>query len=390
MNLPLFIAGRYLFARKSHNVINVISAVSAIGMALGTAALVLILSVYNGFNSIIDRNLSDFDPDVRIADASGGFNLPSDADIAPLLEDPDVESYSHSLEFNAFLTYGEGQGAAHIVGTDGDISLHRGDVKLAAVGAGLARKLGINPRFLDPLVIYSPDREKKISLADPMVAMHVAEVYPDRLFSVNAEIDEGTVLIPLETAQELFGIEGVTSSLDIRLSDNSDKAVRNYIKRHQDSLGPGFVMKDKYGQHPELYRMMRLEKAAVFLILLFVVLIVALNIFGSLSMLIVEKQNDISTLSALGADGRTIRRIFIYEGWLVSLLGMAVGLVVGVALALLQQRFGLVKMPGNYLVDAYPVVLKLRDVLLSAAGVAVVGLLISLASSRDVEIVDNN
>lgn len=383
MDLPLYIAGRYLFSRKSHNVINVISAVSAIGMALGTAALVLIMSVYNGFNSIVDSNLSDFYPDVKICTADGGYDVP-DSLVRELGCYPEVSSLCRSLDFEAFLIYREAQSAAHVTGTDGDISLHRGDIRIAAVGSGLARTLGINTHFIDPLKIYAPDRVKKISVIDPMSTMHVAELYPERIFSVNATVDATTVLIPLETAVELFGVDGACSSIDIRLADNSDRAVRRFVKKCSASLGPGFAVYDKYGQHPEVYRMMRLEKAAVFLILLFVVLIVALNIFGSLSMLIVEKQDDTDTLRALGADERLIRRIFVCEGWLVSVLGMAVGLVIGVGTALLQQRFGLVKMPGNYLVDAYPVVLHWRDVLLAVIGVGMIGLLISLVSSNSV------
>ena len=381
MNPSLFIAVRYLFARKSHNVINVISAVSTIGMALGTAALVLILSVYNGFNKVIDDNLSSFDPDIKVCGYYGDYDVPEDL-FDTLCTLPEVDDCSRTLEFEAFLTYGEVQSAARLIGTDGDISLRRGDLKLAALGVGLARRLGVNVHFLDPLTIYSPDRDKKISPLNPMESMRKVEVYPDHLFSVSGEIDGNTVMIPLETARELFGREDAVSSVDIRLKDNSDREVRKFIRNHISLCGHDFTMKDKYDQHPELYRMMRLEKAAVFLILLFVVLIVALNIFGCLSMLIVEKQEDIGTLRALGAEDNMIRDVFTAEGCLISMAGMLVGLVAGVALALVQQHFGLVRMPGNYLVEAYPVVLQLKDVIISAVGVGLIGLCISLISSR--------
>ena len=385
MSPSLFIAWRYLFSKKSHNVINVISLISAIGMALGTAALVLIMSVYNGFNRIVEDNLSAFDPDVRLCAGSGGVDYSlSDSLFTEILDSPEVTGVRHVLEFEAFLTYGDRQAAAHILGTDGDMSLYRGDLRLAAVGAGLASELDVNVHFLDPLKIYSPDREKKISLVNPMESMRVAEVYPGRVFSVSSDIDGSTVLVPLETARELFGNDRACSSIDLTLADNSDRAVRRFIKRHSDGLGPGFAMEDRYGQHPGLFRMMRLEKAAVFLILLFVVLIVALNISGSLSMLIVEKQGDIATLRSVGADDSMIRRVFVYEGWLVSLFGMLSGLVVGLFLVLIQQHFGIIRMPGNYLIDAYPVVLRLRDVFLSLAGVSVIGLVISMLSSRNI------
>lgn len=385
MNPSLFIVWRYLFSKKSHNVINVISLISAVGMAIGTAALVLIMSVYNGFNGIVEDNLSAYDPDVRICGSGDGVDyFLSDSLFPSILEDPEVVGVNHILEFEAFLTYGEKQAAAHVIGTDGDMSLRRGDVRLAAVGAGLAADLGVNVHFLDPLIIYSPDREKKLSLLNPMESMRSVEVYPERVLSISSDVDGGTVLIPMETARELFGKADACSAIDLTLSDSSDRAVRKFIKRHSDRLGPDFSMKDKYGQHPGVYRMMRLEKAAVFLILLFVVLIVSLNIFGSLSMLIVEKHNDIGTLRSIGADDRMIRRVFVYEGWLVSLLGMTVGLIAGIVLALLQQRFGLITLPGNYLIEAYPVALKLRDVFLSVAGVSLIGLVISVAASRNI------
>lgn len=379
MNLPLFIAWRYLFARKSHNVINVLSAISAVGMAIGTAALILILSVYNGFNRIVDENLSDFDPDVRLCAADGSYNLP-DSLAAMFGKDPEVAGVCSVLEFEAFASYGDNRGAARILGTDGDLSLRRGDLKLATVGAGLARSMGINPSFLDPLKIYSPDRVKPFSPANPMASLHLVEVYPEHLISVNAEVDESTVIVPLETAQELFGIGGACSSVDIRLEDSSDRAVRHFVERYGFLEEQGFVLKDKYALHPELYRMMKMEKMAVYLILLFVVLIVALNVFSSLSMLMMEKRGDIGTLQSLGADETVVRRVFVYEGWLISLLGMLAGLVLGVAATLVQQHFGIVRMPGNYLVDAYPVALEFRDVLLSLAGVGLIGFLVAFFS----------
>lgn len=378
MNLPLFIAWRYLFAKKTHNVINVVSFVSAAGMAVGTAALVLILSVYNGFNKIIDDNLSDFDPDVAVCRVDGGYF--EAGELIPEFGDSSAIAYtSHRLEFEGFLTYGEQQSAVRITGTDSDPSLVRGDLRLASIGAGLAGRMGISPRFLNPIVLYSPDRTAKVSMINPEASIRQAEVYPAKLFSVNADIDGNTIIIPLDTARDLFGIDGMCSSMDIRLLDSSDKSVQEFIAA--SSVPSDFTLLDRRGQHRELYRMMALEKAAVYAILLLVVLIVALNIFSSLSMLRIEKEYDMGTLRAMGAQEADIRRIFIFEGWLISLAGMLVGLALGVLLALLQQQFGLVKLPGNLLVDAYPVVLKVRDVLLSAIGVAIIGLLISLCAS---------
>lgn len=379
MNLPLYIAWRYLFARKSHNVINVLSAISVVGMAVGMAALILILSVYNGFNRIVDENLSDFDSDVKVCMADGGYEVPDSLAVL-FSNDPDVCKVSRTLEFEAFLTYGESQGGARVLGTDGDLSLRRGDLKIASVGVGLARTMGINTSFLDPLKIYSPDRNKPFSPMNPTASLREVSVFPEHLINVNAEVDESLVMVPLETARELFGIDGACSSVDVHLKDNSDRAIKRFIERYTALAAEGFVFKDKYGQHPELFKMMKMEKMAVFLILMFVVLIAALNIFSSLSMLIIEKRGDISTFESLGADESVIRRVFVYEGWLISLIGMAIGLVIGVSAALVQQHFGIVRMPGNFLVDAYPVVLKFWDVLASLAGVGIIGFLVSFFS----------
>jgi ABC-type lipoprotein release transport system permease subunit len=204
------------------------------------------------------------------------------------------------------------------------------------------------------------------------------------ILSVNAEIDEELLILPIEVLSSLLGCEAEeVSAVELRFSDGISRLERRKFERHLAAdLGPDFQVQDRYRQHQALYRMIRAEKAAIWAILAFVVLIVALNIFGSLSMLMIEKQEDAATLKALGASDALVRRVFVLEGWLVSLLGMAVGLVIGVALAWLQQRFGFVKMPGSFIVDAYPVVLKWGDVLLTAVSVALIGLLVALAPSK--------
>lgn len=377
MNLPLFIAFRYLFARKTHNVINVMSSVSAAGIAVGTAALIIILSVYNGFNRIIEDNLGDFDPDVAICRSDGGFF--GAGELTPVFSDSAaIACMGHRLEFEGFMTYGTGQSAVLITGSESDPTLVRGDLMLAAVGAGLAARLGVNPGFTDSVTLYSPDRTGRISLADPESSLRRIKVFPEKLFSVNADIDANSIIIPLNAAQELFGIDGICTSLDIRLCDGSADAVSSFIA--STSVPEGFVLLDRRGQHRELYRMMALEKAAVYAILLLVVLIVALNIFSSLSLLRIEKEGDVGTLRAMGAQETDIRRIFLFEGWLISVAGTLAGVVAGVLLTLLQQHSGLVKLPGNMLVDAYPVVLSARDVLISAAGSGAIGMAVSLIS----------
>lgn len=395
MNVPLFIARRYLFARKSHNVINVISAISAIGMAIGTAALVLILSVYNGFDALIEKNISDLSPDLLMTSGDGAAHFEPDSVLVDrLLDDARVAQVRYMLEDNVFLTYDDKQSLARARGVDesfeeseafvdhiyeGTFQLHRGDIPTALVGSSLARKLGVHPRFLDPLVLYFPDREGRISPSNPMAATRSVKVFPAGLMSISSDTDAELVIVPLHIMRTLMGSRGEeVSGVEIMLKDNSKRAVKRFKRDYAGDC----TLLDRYEQQPTLFKMMRYEKLAVFLILLFVVLIVALNIYGSLSMLIIEKTDDVGTLQAMGASDTLVRRIFVTEGWLISLLGMIVGVAVGVCLALLQQKLGLVKMPGNFLIDAYPVVLKLQDVLLTLLGVAGIGLSISLISAK--------
>lgn len=394
MNTALYIAGRYLFARKSHNVINVISAISAIGMAVGTAALILILSVYNGFDGIIRQNLSDLDPDILLTDGTSRFFAPGDSLRDVLDRDGRVASVSYVLEDNVFLVYGENQAiakakgvdstyassnglASHII--DGTFTLWRGQSAQAVVGSGLAGSLSLRPRFVTPLTVYYPDSESKVSMANPASSLRSSNVHPSGIFSISADIDAGTVILPIETMQTLLGKEGLVSGVELRLKDNSSRSVEAFIGN--PPAGTGYRMTDRVRQHPEIYKMMKYEKAAVFLILIFVVIIVAFNIFGSLSMLIIEKEKDMETLRALGAKDGMIRKIFVLEGWMISLLGLVAGLAIGILLALMQQRFGLVKMPGTFLIDSYPVILQWGDVALTAIGVAAIGLVIALAAS---------
>ena len=380
MNIPLYIAGRYLFARKSHNIINVISAISAIGMAIGTAALIIILSVYNGFNGIIRSNLSELDPDILICPESGKFFVPDDLIFDCLMDDGRVTGAYAVLTDNVFLRYGEKQGLAKAKGVE-DRDLYFGQVPLAQVGAQLAYDMGIQPQFTEMLELFYPDRESGFSPSNPAASLHSASVRPAEVFSVNANSDKELVIVPIATMQALAGGDDLISGIEVRTSDTSDKAVKAFAKELNDRLPDGLQALDRYQQQPDLYRMMRYEKFAIYLILIFVVVIVAFNIFGSLAMLRIEKRDDARTLEAMGATPATTRRIFVMEGWLISIIGLAAGLAAGLLLTFLQQRFGLIKMPGNYLIEAYPVILQWSDILWTVLGVAAVGFLIASLST---------
>ena len=389
MRLPLYIAGRYLFAKKSHNVINIISAISAAGMAIGTAALILVLSVFNGFNGIIEKNLSSVEADLRVVPAEGKTFVPEGPAFDWLYDAPQAGSLSSVISDKVFISYEGKQSVVNARGVDEvyeeemGLNLRNGDIRLGAVSSDLAWKLGINPKFLSPIQIWYPDRTGYISPSNPAASLHTVEIHAAKVMDIPHTSDsgaDGTMIIPIGVMRSLTGYYKEVSAVEIRFSEGlSPRAARAFRRELGKQLGDAFIVQDRYMQDESLYKMMRYEKAAIFLILIFIVIIISLNIFGSLSMLIIEKQEDMATLRAMGADERLIRRVFVLEGWMISLLGMAVGVVLGVGLALLQQHFGLIKMPGNFVVDAYPVVLRLGDVLLSAAGVALIGLIVALA-----------
>ena len=394
MNLPFFIAGRYLFAKKSHNVINIISAISVTGMAVGTAALIIFLSVYNGFDGIIRKSLSDLDPDYLITPAHGKTFIPVGEAFDWAYDCPYVLNMCSVLQENVFVSYDGRQGVAKAKGVDyvfeeesgirehvrqGEFKLHNGTLPMVAVGSGFAYKMGINPNFLAPLEIWFPEREGNISLTNPMASIRSVNARPSCLFSINSDVDASLVILPLESMRGLLGYTDEVSGVEIRLTPDCTRRQRKEVVSTLESLlGEDFKVLDRIMQNESLYKMLKYEKASLFLILIFIIIIIAFNIFGSLSMLIIEKQEDIDTFRSMGAQDGLIRRFFVLEGWMISLLGLAIGLVLGISLTLIQQKFGLIPMPGNYLVSSYPVQLKWSDVMITSLSVAVIGYLIAL------------
>ena len=392
--LPLRFAVRYLFARKSYHVINMISGIGVAGMAVGTAALVVILSVFNGFNELVSNSLSDINPDITVRPAAGKVFVPTLEDFGQLLDDDRVVRLSGVLEEQVFLSYEGRQSLARVKGldeageeesrlqehmVDGYWLLHRGQKPMATGGLGLVHSLGANPRFVTPIEMHYPSRTEAVSLANPAASLRSVKLQLAGTFSVNADVDAKLLVVPIETLRELLDYDEEVSALEIWTLPGETAAVQ---KELQTSVGDRFKVLDRYQQDESLYRMMRYEKLAIYLILIFVVLIIAFNIYSSLKMLIIEKQEDCHTLRSLGAPDSMVRRIFLLEGWLVSLLGLAIGLVIGIVLVLLQQRYGLVSMPGNFAITAYPVVLRASDLFWTAAGVALIGYLMALLPSR--------
>lgn len=394
MHLPLFIARRYLFARKSHNVINIISAISAIGMAIGTAALIIILSIYNGFDSIVHSMMGTIEPDLRISPAEGKVFVPDGEAYDWIMEQESVSQVNQVLQEQVFISYAGKQSVAIAKGVDEDYQLDsplryqmrdgkyefwKGQIAEAIVGMGLANKMEISHRFLRPIEIYFPARTRKISMANPAASIQQIKVWPSGCFSVNSEIDNSYILLDISKMRELLEYEDEVSAVEIRFNEDTPKKEFQRVREGlQERLGEGFRVCDRYQQNESLYKMMKYEKASIYLILIFVVIIIALNIFGSLTMLLIEKKGDVQTLRAMGADDSLVRRIFVLEGWLISLLGMLAGLVIGVGFALLQQQFGFIKMPGNFVIQAYPIVLSLKDIIFTVCGVATIGYAIAV------------
>ena len=393
MNLPLFFAGRYLFARKSHNVINIVSGISAAGMAIGTAALIIILSIYNGFDSLVKSMLSDFDPDILITPAKGKVFVPEGETYDWIYDREEVLNMSSVLSENIFADYGGRQSMVTAKGVDwvyeeesplaghirtGEFRLHKGDVPLAAVGSTLAYGLGLNPRFLTPLELYFPSRTRNFSVSNPAASVESVSVWPSGIFAISSDIDAKYVIVPIETMRELLEYDDEVSAVEIRLKDGcGKKETERLIEEISSRLGPDFTVSDRYRQNKALYKMMEYEKLSIFAILIFIVIIIAFNIFGSLTMLIIEKRGDMDTLSGMGMDDSLIKRIFVLEGWLISLCGLACGLAAGIAFSLLQQKFGFIRMPGNFIVQSYPVIVSVKDIVITAVSVAAVGWVIA-------------
>ena len=394
MRLAPFIAKRYLFAKKSHNVINIISAISAIGMAVGTAALIIIMSVYNGFDSLVRSMMSNVEPDLLITPATGKVFVPEGETFDWIYDQTSVKNICCVLQEQVFINYDGQQGLAlakgvdwiyeeesplrdHII--DGAFRLHRGDIPLASVGSGLAYEMGISPRFVSGIEIYFPSRTRRLSPTSPLSSIESIKVWPSSIFSVNSDIDGNLMILPIEQMRELLEYQNEVSAVELRLAEGYGKEeLKRLQKEISTRLGEGFEVKDRFQQNESLYKMMKYEKAAIYMILIFVIIIIAFNIFGSLSMLIIEKRPDIDTLRSLGAQESLIKKIFVLEGWMISLIGLAAGLIIGIGFTLIQQHLGIIKMPGQFLVQAYPVILSWRDIALTVAGVAIIGYLIAL------------
>ncbi|MGE0018511.1 MAG: FtsX-like permease family protein [Draconibacterium sp.] len=391
MKLSLFIAGRYLVSKKKQNIINIISAISMGGIIVGTLALVIVLSVFNGFSDLITSFFSRFDPDLKITPAEGKMFDPQQQEIQRIKNHPDVIHYAEIIEDVVLLKYGNQVYPAIMKGVpdnyrqytsidslivDGEFFLEKDGINYVAVGQGVAFYLGLSPRFPEPLQVYVPKKGNQV-LINPARAVSQGLVYPSGVFAVLEEVDSKYIIVYQPFAARLF--ESGTQISSIELGIKPDANIKKIQKEIKKNLGNVFHVKTKYQQHDLVYKTMQSEKWAAYLILIFILIIASFNILGSLSMLIIDKKEDIMILQSMGATSKTIRMIFLFEGWLISLVGAVTGTLLGLLLCWVQITFGIISLPsnGSFLISAYPVRVVFSDILIILVVVLFIGFLAS-------------
>lgn len=395
MRFLFHIAWRYLFAKKSHNVINIISTISAIGIALGCMVLVVILSVYNGFDNLIKSLYNSYSPNYIIEAAKGKSFTADEALIGKIREQESTLAIAPLVQDNIFCTYNGSQSVATLCGVDslflqrsrladyivdGSFSTGLGEINGAIVSSKLAITLGIRCRFTTPLMLYYPKMRRSTAASNMQELLSILKAHPSGTIQLEKSFDNGLVYIGIERARQLLQFkENEVSALYLYgPAGREEEAPSNSLtKRLREALGKEFVVKDRYMQNSTMYKMMRSEKIAVYLILLFVIIIVSFNIFGSISLLIIDKRGDIEILRSMGARESLIKRVFMLQGFLISALGTLIGTALGVGLSLLQYHFEIIKLPGNFIIDHYPVEIVPQDLLYIVAGVLAAGYLIS-------------
>ncbi len=396
MNLPVFIAKRYLFSRKSRNIINVISWISLLGLSIGTMALIIVLSIFNGIDGLIKSMFSSFDPDLKISLTEGKTFSTNNPALQDAQKDPSVAVWCEVLEENALLKYRDSQTPATLKGVDdnfqilsridsvlvdGEFNLEEDNRPLGIIGSELAYRLGVGLNFINPLYIYVPRRTKS-NIINPLNAFNRKMLFPSGIFAVQQEYDSKFLIIPIAFCRDLLGLNDEVSAIEIRVAEGQSI---NYVKTElQESLGPKFQVKDRYEQHAYFYKVMASEKWAIFLILGFILIIASFNTVSSLTLLLLEKKKDMHILQSMGAQAKRIRRIFLTEGLMMTVIGIVSGLVLGSFLCWLQITFGFIRFPssGSYVTDTYPVSMQAMDFVLVGLMVMFIGFLASVIPVR--------
>ena len=392
MNFPFFIARRYLFSKKSTHAINVISAISVIGVAVATMALVIVLSVFNGFHDLVATLFTSFDPQLEIV-PNMGKTAPSDDPILTQIKQlPEVSIATECVEDQALAMFNGKQAMVKIKGVDdnfaelshindiltgdGSFQLHAANLQYGTLGIRLAMDLGTGSRWDGYLKVYAPKKEGQLDMANPADGFVVDSLLsPGVIFSVKqAKYDKNYIITSIAFARNLFGQQGMLSALELRLKPGSDlETVRAKISK---IVGDKYKVLDRFEQQEDTFKIMSVEKIIAYIFLTFILIIACFNIIGSLSMLIIDKKNDVVTLRNLGASDKQIVRVFLFEGRMIAVIGAVIGIGFGLLLCLLQQQYGFVRLgdaEGSFIVDSYPVSVHYTDVLLIFITVVTVG-----------------
>lgn len=383
MSFPFYIAKRYLFSKKSTNAINVISAISVVGVVVATMALVIVLSVFNGFHDLVASFSTQFDPQLKIVPTEGKTAPADDPILTELRQIPEVDVATECVEDQALAMFNGKQAMVMLKGVDdnfdelthireivygeGDFQLHTADLQYGTIGIRLAQDLGMGARFGDYLRIYAPRRDGQLDLTNPSDGFVVDSlITPGVVFSTRqGKYDKNYIVAPIGFARLLFEQQGMLSSLEIRLKDGSN--LDNVKRQMRRVAGEKYKVLDRFEQQADTFKIMQIEKLIAYIFLTFILVVACFNIIGSLSMLIIDKKDDIATLRKLGADDRQITRIFLFEGRMIATLGAVVGILLGLLLCWLQQEFGLVGMGGStgmFVINAYPVSVHYSDILI--------------------------
>ena len=383
MNFPFFVARRYLFSKKKTHAINVISLISVIGVAVATMALVIVLSVFNGFHDLVASFFTNFDPQLKVVPVEGKTVPADDPILTKISHFPEVDVATGTVEDMALAIYNGKQTMVTIKGVDdnfpqlthiteilygdGQFQLHTANLQYGTPGIRLAQTLGLGANWKGYLKIYAPQREGQLDMTDPQSGFVVDSlISPGVVFSVNqGKYDKSYIVTSLGFAQNLFNQQGMVSALELRLKAGSN--LESVKERMQKVAGKKYQVLDRFEQQSDTFKIMKVEKLMAYIFLTFILIVACFNIIGSLSMLIIDKKDDVVTLRNLGASDKQIRRIFLFEGRLISVFGAILGILLGLLLCWLQQQYGLVKMgssDGTFVVNAYPVSVHYSDVLL--------------------------
>lgn len=380
--------------------INLISAISVIGVAVGTMALVVVLSAFNGIDSFIGSMLSSFDPDLKITISEGKSFSMNEPGLEEVMKLDGVAAYARVVEENALLEYDGRQKYGVVKGvetnyveftgldtvlTDGEFRIEKDSFNYTVIGQGVAYDLSVGLTFIDPIHVYYPKKEGK-SVLNIENAFNEGYLFPSGVFSVQQEIDSKYILVPIEFARSVFELEGKITSLELKLKEGIDTGKMK--AKVKELLGNRFNVQDRYEQHEFIYKVMTSEKWSSFLILSFILIVASFNLLGSLTMIMIDKKNDIFILESMGAGRGLIRRIFLFEGWLISFSGAVAGLVLGIALVWAQKNFELLKLPGegSFAISAYPVELQFPDVGATFLVVLAIGFLAAWYPVKSMEV----